>query len=83
MFGGVVRSFRTKSDTPFFTVHDGIYTGRSEKRILRETLQEVIDLWSIPTMVEEEESSTTQPRLPIYVGMKGDSSCLSHPYGVI
>ena len=83
MFGGVVRSFRTKSDAPFFTVHDGIYTGRSEKQILREALQEVIDLWSIPTVVEEEETPTTQPLLPIYVGMKGDSSCLPHPSGVI
>jgi hypothetical protein len=84
MFGGVVKSFRTKSDAPFFTVHDGIYTGRSEKKSLRETLQEVIDLWSIPTVVEEEESpTTTQPLLPIYVGMKGDSSCLPPPSGVI
>ncbi|NDC37812.1 MAG: hypothetical protein EBZ48_07135 [Proteobacteria bacterium] len=82
MFGGVVRSFRNKSDAPFFTVHDGIYTGCSEKNLLKEALQEVIDLWSIPTVVEEEESPTTQPPLPIYVGMNFDSSCLSHPSGV-
>jgi hypothetical protein len=83
MFGGVVRSFRTKSDAPFFTVHDGIYTRRSEKRLMRETLQEVIDLWRIPTEVEEEEIHATQPLLPIDVGMKADSSCLPHPSGVI
>jgi hypothetical protein len=83
MFGGVVSSFRTKSDAPFFTVHDGIYAGFSERNFLREALQQTIDLWSIPTMVEEEETPTIQPPLPIYVGMNADISCLPHPSGVI
>lgn len=82
MFGGVIRSFRTKSDMPFFTVHDGIYTTHSEKNLLRESLQETIDLWNIPTTVEE-EPSTHDTLLPIYVGMNAESGCLPHPSGVI
>jgi hypothetical protein len=83
MFGGVVRSFRTKSDAPFFTVHDAIYTPRSEKDLMRSALQEVIDLWSIPTMVEEETHSSSPTPSPINVGMNDDTSCLPRPSGVI
>jgi len=59
MFGGVVRSFRTISGAPFFTVHDAIYTIRSEKDLLKYAFNEVIELWEIPTMVEEENQSSS------------------------
>jgi hypothetical protein len=83
MFGGVVRSFRTKSDTPFFTVHDAIYTTRSEKDRMRFAFQEIIDQWSIPTMVEEENLPSSPIPSPINVGMNVDNSCLPRPSGVI
>jgi hypothetical protein len=79
MFGGVVRSFRTKSDAPFFTVHDAIYTTRPEKDLMRSALQEVIELWSIPTMVKEENQSSGPEPSPIYVGMNRGSSDPLHP----
>jgi hypothetical protein len=83
MFGGVVRSFRTKSETPFFTVHDAIYTTRPEKNLMRSILQEVIDLWGIPTMVEEEIHPSPLTPSPINVGMNRDSSGLLHPSGLM
>ena len=83
MFDGVVRSFRTKSDAPFFTVHDAIYTTRPEKNLMRSTLQEVIDQWGIPTMVEEEIHPSPLTPSPINVGMNRDSSGLLHPSGLM
>ena len=83
MFGGVVRSFRTKSDAPFLTVHDAIYTTRSEKDPMRSALQEIIDQWSIPTTVEEENHSSSSTPSPINVGMNVETSCLPHPSGLI
>jgi hypothetical protein len=83
IFGGVVRSFRTKSDAPFFTVHDAIYTPRSEKDLMRSALQEVIDLWSIPTMIEEENHFPSPIPSPINVGMNVGTTCLPRPSGVI
>ena len=83
MFGGVVRSFRTKSDAPFFTVHDAVYTTRSEKKVMKTILQEIIDLWGIPTMVEEEIHSSSLTLSPINVGMNRDSSGLLHPSGLM
>ena len=83
MFGGVVRSFRTKSDAPFFTVHDAIYTSCSEKDLMRSALQEVIDQLNIPTMVKEENHPSSPTLSPINVGMNRDSSGLLTPSGVM
>jgi len=83
MFGGVVRSFRTKSDTPFFTVHDAIYTIHQEKDMVRSALQAVIDQWNIPTMVKEENHTSSPTPSPINVGMNRDSSGVPTPSGLI
>jgi hypothetical protein len=85
VFGGVVRSFKTKSDSPFFTVHDAIYTTRSEKDLMRSIIQEVIDQWGIPTAVEEENHSSSPLSFPspINVGMNRDRSGLLHPSGLM
>jgi hypothetical protein len=67
MFGGVVRSFRSSTDAPFFTVHDAVFTKSSESMRLQRALEITVKQNNIPTSVKRE--STTQPSTPIYVGM--------------
>ena len=38
MFGGIVRDFMTKSKSPFFTIHDSIYSANTEKQILKNVI---------------------------------------------
>jgi hypothetical protein len=79
MFGGVVRSFRTRTTAPFFTVHDAIYTTHDKKYILKDVLNEQIKILDIPTVVEEEgESSTHTTPVPTNVGMKVSSGYQSN-----
>jgi hypothetical protein len=79
MFGGVVRSFRARTNAPFLTVHDAIYTTESHAPLLKEVLQKQIEIWNIPTAVEDEGEHTTQTTPPpTNVGMK--SYCTpAHP----
>jgi hypothetical protein len=69
IFGGMVREFMTKSKSPFFTVHDSVYSASTEKQILKDVLTKKIIDYDLPTRVREEECLITTPP-PINVGMK-------------
>ena len=59
----------TKSKSPFFTVHDSVYSANTEKQILKDVLTKKIIDYDLPTRVREEECLITTPP-PINVGMK-------------
>ena len=69
IFGEMVREFMTKSKSPFFTVHDSVYSAKTEKQILKDVLTKKIIDYDLPTRVREEECLITTPP-PINVGMK-------------
>ena len=70
MFGGLVRTLRTKSKSPFFTVHDEIYTPFSQRNIVKDVLKKIISERNLSARVKEKGMLSEQPSLPINVGMK-------------
>ncbi len=70
MFGGIVRTLRTKTKSPFFTIHDAIYTPINQRNILRDVLKKIIIDYDIPTIGREEDELTTTTHPPIYAGIE-------------
>jgi hypothetical protein len=61
MFGDVVRMFRQKKESPFFTVHDAIYTKIMQADVLRTVLENVILTSKIPTKIKREHKNSPTP----------------------
>ena len=77
MFGGIVRALRTKSESPFFTVHDAIYTPISQRNILKDVLKKIIIDYDIPTIGREEDEHTTTTHPPINEGIENTNDYCS------
>ena len=60
IFGSIVANFITKTKSPFFTVHDAIYTTESKSKMLKNEFIRAINMWKIPTRVKEDNINNIQ-----------------------
>ena len=64
IFGCIVANFISKTKSPFFTVHDAIYTMESKAKVLKNEFIRAINMWKIPTRIKEENINNTQQPIP-------------------
>ena len=64
IFGCIVSNFISKTKSPFFTVHDAIYTTESKSKMLKNEFIRAINMWKIPTRVKEDNINNIYQPIP-------------------